>query len=378
MSHGVAVVGCGNVGLTRHIPAWRSGPHGYHLAAVVDPDPRRREAGRVAGGLDAADAYGDIDTVLARADIGVLDICIPPSLRPQLVHRAAQAGKHILAEKPIAVTPAAAESMTGVCRDFGVTLGVIHNFLFFPEIMRARALIEAGAIGDVEVVLLNYLGAADNPGAAEYRPSWRHDVSMSGGGVLMDMIHVVYLAEALLGQPIEAVSGFVTARESGGIEDIASCRFESRDAIALVNVGWGFGPGGIDISGSTGRISIRYRGGGTSPFVPLERMELTTGKGTATVDVPTTDDYMDAAVTDFAAALDGSGRPAADGEHALHILEATVAAYASAATGVTVGLPLDRADPVFAGGIAGLSADRVTPGSMVARKGLFGVTTPAR
>jgi predicted dehydrogenase len=78
---------------------------------VVDPDPGRREAGRAAADLADVDAYAGADEVLARPDISVLDICVPPSLRPEIVRRAAQAGKHILTEKPLAVTPAAAEEM---------------------------------------------------------------------------------------------------------------------------------------------------------------------------------------------------------------------------------------------------------------------------
>ncbi|GAA0427539.1 oxidoreductase [Acrocarpospora corrugata] len=373
-ARGVALIGCGNIGINQHIPAWLERPNGYHLAAVADPDPRRREAARRVAGLAPEDALDGLDAVLARPDIGVVDLSVPPGLRLELVRRAAGAGKHILTEKPLATTPAAAEAMVEICRAGGVTFGVVHNYLFFPELVAARALIDSGAIGDVEVAILNYLGCADNPGAAEYIPAWRKNPEMSGGGVLMDLLHVVYVAESLLGRPIDAASAYVTARSHGGVEEIASCRFETRDAVALVNVGWGHGPGGIDVSGSHGRLAIRYRGGGTSPFAPFESLELTTPAGTTRIEVPAPTGFLSPVTADFTAALATGTRPAATGEDALRVLEATVAAYASAASGATVALPLDRADPAFTDGVLGLSRRPISPRGAVARLGLFGVS----
>ena len=374
---GVAVVGCGNIGLSRHIPAWLEQPSGYYLAAVADPDPRRREAGRIAGGLAEADAVAEAAELFDRPDIAVIDLCVPPNLRLPMVVGAARAGKHILTEKPFAVAPAIGESMVEACRVAGVTLGVVHNYLFFPEIARTLELIRSGAIGRVEVVILNYLGVQDNPGAAEYRPAWRHDPAESGGGVLMDLVHVVYLAEAVLGEPIEAVSAFVTARASGGVEDLAVCRFEGSEAVALGNVGWGVGPGGIEISGSRGRVSIRYEGGGTSPFAPFDRLELTDDSGTRVVQVPDGAGFLSPAIADFARALALHEAPAADGEHALHILEAALAAYESAATGSMVNLPLDRSDPVFLAGAVGIARVEASARSALIRHRIFGSGPPA-
>ena len=373
LARGVAVVGCGNIGLSRHIPAWLEQPSGYHLAAVADPDPGRRQAGMAAGGLAAGDAVADVAELLERPEIGVLDLCVPPNLRPAIVREAARRGKHILTEKPLAISPAIGEAMVADCETSGVTLGVVHNFLFFPEIATALGLIGSGAIGDVEVVILNYLGAADNPGAAAYRPAWRHEPAASGGGVLMDLIHVVYLAEAFLGRPIETASGFVTARSAGGVEGLAICRFESRDSVALANVGWGDGPGGIEISGTEGRISIRYANGGTSPFAPFEQLELTDRGGSRIVEVPPSAGFLSPAIIDFAAALDQRGTPAADGRRALHILEATLAAYESAAIGREVALPLDRRDPVFLDGALGIARLDLSPRSAIVRQRIFGV-----
>lgn len=368
-ARGVAVIGCGAIALQRHVPAWLERPSGFHLVAVADPDPQRREAARVAGGLDRDDAYADLDELLARTDIGVVDVCVPPSIRHGIVERAAAAGKHVLTEKPLATTPASAAAMVRACAAAGVQLGVVHNYLHFPEIVTARQLVENGAIGTPEVAILNYLGVREDAGA---RTTWRYDPVASGGGVLMDFIHVVYLAEELLGQQVETVSAYVTARGSGGVEDIATCRLETCDRVALANVGWGFGPGGIDVSGERGRICIQYRDGGTSPFAPLESVVLEDAGGRRTIPTPPEGGFLAPTVRAYADALDRGLPVPADGRQAQRALEATVAAYASAATGRSVPLPLDPADPVFALGVGGLSSSRaVSASSPVVRKRLF-------
>ena len=103
-------------------------------------------------GLDPADAYPDYRDVIARDDVGVVDVCVPPHVRREIVIAAAQAGKHILSEKPIATVPADGAAMVEAARSAGVTLGLVHNYLFQPEIVLARQLITSGALGQVEMV----------------------------------------------------------------------------------------------------------------------------------------------------------------------------------------------------------------------------------
>ena len=372
-SYGVGLIGCGNIGLSRHLPAWLDKPAGFQLIAVADPTPARLELGRAAAGLQPGDAHLVVEDLLNRDDIQVVDVCVPPRLRRDIVIAAAQAGKHVLAEKPLATVPADAAAMVRAAHSSGVTLGVVHNYLFFPEIVTAREVIAAGLIGRVEVAILNYLGAMDHPSAADYQPTWRHDPGQSGGGVLMDFLHVIYLAEGLLGQPIERVSAYVTARERSSVEDVALCRFETADSAAIVNVGWGVGPGGIEISGTTGRIAIRYQGGGTSPFAKFEELTLVNGRGSCAVDVPADNGFLEPAIVDFEESVRGGRPPVAPGEQGLHVLEAAVAAYESAATGRTIALPLAAADPVYQRGVAGLAELDLPTWSPVRSKQIFGI-----
>ena len=133
----------------------------------------------------------------------------------------------------------------------------------------------------------------------------------------------------------------MTARTDGApVEDIALARFETADAAALVNVGWGVGMGGYAVSGPEGRIEITYRDGSNGGWEPVERFVVNGRSGRREVtDLP----FIDGAhplIADLADAIRAGRPPIATGAQGAHILEATLAVYASAATGRTWDLPL--------------------------------------
>lgn len=370
----VGLVGLGNVALGYHLPALLDLPDLYRVVAMADPALERREMGREQAGLTEAQVYADPLAMLERDDLDMVDLCTPQHTRRELALAAVAPGRHLLTEKPIATTPADARAIVEAARAAGVRLGIMHNYLFFPEVMRTLELIHDDEIGPVEVAILNWLGCADNPGTASHRPRWRHDPSAAGGGVLMDMLHIVYLAEALLGRPIERVSGWLHARDpEAPVEDIALARLEVEGGAALVNVGWGVGPGGFAVSGHKGRIEVVYEGGGSGAFVPFERLEVhgVTGHHLER-DMPS-DLGMRGTLRDFAAAIALGRDPAAPGEQGLHVLEATLAVYLAAATGETVTLPLPEEHPVSRLGVTGLAQIDLAPWSPVRQRGIFGL-----
>ena len=378
-ARGVGLIGCGNIAMG-HLVGWAAHPAGFVPVAVADPTPERLELGRATAGLGPSDAYADYRDLIARDDVGVVDVCVPPHVRREIVIAAARAGKHILSEKPLATVPADAAAMVEEARKAGVTLGLVHNYLFQPEIILARELIRSGALGQVEIVIMNYLGVQDIPGNAAYAPTWRHDLARSGGGIFIDIIHLAYLAEALLDRRVERVSAYATARTMGaGVEDVVSSRFETPDSTALINVGWSSGPhgidgpGGIEVSGTDGRLAITYENGGT--FAPFRELRLTDRAGTRVVETTATapQGTVPLAVEEFAGAVAAHRAPAAPGEDGQRTLEAVMAAYESAALGRTVALPLEPSDPLFLRGAIGLRELELPDWSPVRRKGIFGV-----
>ena len=81
----------------------------------------------------------------------MIDVCTPQHLRRDLVIAACESGRHVLSEKPIATTPRDASQMIATARANGVRYGIVHNYLFRPEIVRILEIIRAGDIGPVEV-----------------------------------------------------------------------------------------------------------------------------------------------------------------------------------------------------------------------------------
>jgi predicted dehydrogenase len=378
----VGIVGCGNVALNYHVPAYRAVPDRYTVVGLADPTPERLELGRTTAGLTAEQVHLDTAALLARDDVDVVDVCTPQHLHRDVVVAATAAGKQVLCEKPIAAVPADAAAMVDAARRAGVVLGVVHNYLFFPEVVALRRVIASGELGEIRTVTVDMPGVVDSPGATGYRPQWRHDPAASGGGVLMDMLHGVYLAEHLLGARAEAVSAFVdSAADGDAVEGLALCRLEAGRRVAMVNIGWGLGPGGVTVNGGKGRAVARYRADGTMPWAPFEQLTVTTAEGTRTLDLPPGQeleplvaDAMRDTVVDLADAIAGAGTPAADGASALHTLESTVAAYASAALGRTVAVPLPADGPLHRGGVVGLRDLDVPQSSHVRRHALFGLT----
>jgi predicted dehydrogenase len=369
----VGLIGCGNVALGDHLPSYLVLPE-YQVVAIADPTPERLALGRQISALDERDCHPDASELLARDDLDIVDVCTPQHLRRDLVIGALGRGLNVLSEKPLATTPHDAWAMVAAAEAAGRTLAIMHNYLFFSEVQRTLEIIATGEIGPVEVAILNWLGVEDRPGNAAYRPTWRHDPGQAGGGVLMDMLHIVYLAEALLGAPIERISAWATARDDGAsVEDIVVARLEAADAVALVNVGWGSGVGGLSVSGRDGRIEVTYRDGGNGAFVPFERLVVHGRSGrTEMTDLPGHDGVA-ALISDLATRLRDGRPPLASGADGARTLEATLATYASAATGRTWDLPLEPTDPVYERGVSGLSEIDVSRSSPIGRKGIFGL-----
>jgi predicted dehydrogenase len=367
----IGIIGCGAMTMGAYVPALLSLPELYTVAAVADRSQERRELAGDALGLPHSARFASGYDLLA-LEIDAVLIVTPPQVRAEFAVAAAAAGKNVLCEKPLATRPADAAMAVRAAAENGVCLAAAHNYLWFPEYAAAREVIESGEIGDVEVVQINALGVGDNAGASKNGYNWRYDPAASGGGVLMDMLHLVYVAEDLCGQPFKAVSGYVNAHRPGyQVETVALCRLETDSNAALVNVGWGLGGGGATISGSMGRIDIRYEDGGTSPFSPLQAVSVTTAEGMRVLSVTPRTDTIPDVLADFAESVAAGRSPRADGGAGLRTLEAVIGTYSSALRGCTVALPLDSADPVYMRGVAGLPEVPTGSWSPVVRKKLF-------
>jgi predicted dehydrogenase len=359
---GIGLIGCGNVATQFHLPAYLGRPGRARVVALADLSTERLAEAAAIAGVRPNRSFTDYADLLACPDVEVVDICAPQQFHAQIARAAAAAGKHILCEKPIATVPADAQAMLDAAHAARVTVGVMHNYLFYPEYVAARQVLDSGEIGAVHLAIVNYLGVPDLPGAGEAAASWRHDPIAAGGGVLIDMVHALYVAEHLLGRRAERVSAYVAGNGAHPrVEATALCRIETDGPPALVNVGWGIGPGGVFVEGDRGSLEIRWRNGGTNPFEPLEWIEVRTSEGTRRLDLPAglelyplVIEGIGGVIDDFVDAVATGRAPAASGADGLHALELTLGAYKSAVIGRTVSLPLETADPVYSRGVAAI------------------------
>ena len=175
--------------------------------------------------------------------------------------------------------------------------------------------------------------------------------------------------------PIKRVSGVGHRRpDQASQSDITVTRFETATNAALVNVGWGVGMGGFAVSGPIGRIEVTYEDGGNGAFDPFERLIVHGRSGRFEETGMPFDDGVRPLIAELADAIRAGRPPIATGAQGAHILEATLAVYASAATGTTWELPLQRGNPIYERGVAGLAELDLAPSSQIRQKRIFGVS----
>ncbi len=140
---GIGIVGCGQIVKKAHLPAYEK--YGCNVVGVYDisPEATRGVPQRV---------FGTLEELLADPEVEIVDIATHPAARVQLVRQALAAGKHVLAQKPLALDLRAARSMVEEAERLGLTLAVNQNGRWTPAWRIATQLVEQGAIGDVFAV----------------------------------------------------------------------------------------------------------------------------------------------------------------------------------------------------------------------------------
>ncbi len=141
---GIGVIAAGQMG-QRHANVYRQLPE-VQLRAVADLNSHAAHAAADPAG---ADVYADWHDVLARDDIQAVSICLPDWLHRDAVIAAAEAGKHILLEKPLAIEVADADAMVAAVERAGITLLVGHTLHFDPRYAMPLESYRRGAIGDI-------------------------------------------------------------------------------------------------------------------------------------------------------------------------------------------------------------------------------------
>ena len=149
----IAIVGCGGMGNV-HALSYVQMPD-VTLTGVCDLDIELAEALSLKTG---APAYTSFETMLKEADFDVLSVTLPSYLHKEYTLKAAQAGKHVICEKPLALNLEDAAAMIQGCEHYGVRLFVGHVVRFFPEYVQMKQAIDEGKLGRVGVIHAKRIG----------------------------------------------------------------------------------------------------------------------------------------------------------------------------------------------------------------------------
>src|SRR5437879_6129328 len=185
----VAIVGCGGIAQP-HVTGWQAIPSQAQITALCDVNSAGVEKyAQMLGNKPVR--FDDFKTLVKKADIDAVDICLPHHLHKDAIIAAAEAGKHILCEKPLCLTIEEAEAVTRAVTDAGVTLMCAHNQLFLPTVAAARQMVRDGRLGKVYGARTTDIFSLT---IGPDRLGWRARRATSGGGELIDTgYHPTYL-----------------------------------------------------------------------------------------------------------------------------------------------------------------------------------------
>jgi len=200
-----AVIGCGDIAYKRVAPAMVEDP-GSELVAFLSNTPARAEEMRARFG--ARRAFSDLEALLADDEVDAVYIASPQQRHYDETLRAAAAGKHVLCEKPMALTTDECREMVAACERAGVALAVAYYRRWYPKARRIKELLDGGGIG-TPVAARVMIAGKYNPAADDWK-HWRVEAE-AGGGCMMDVgSHRLDLIAYWLGEP-QSVAG-VTGR----------------------------------------------------------------------------------------------------------------------------------------------------------------------
>lgn len=306
---------------------------GHDVVAVMSSNAERARAYAAEHGI--ARGYGSLDELLADPAVQVVYISTTNELHQGQVLAAAKAGKHVLCEKPLALTADDALAMVRACREAGVLLATNHHLRNAATHRKIRELIEQGAIGKPLYARVFH---------AVYLPpnlqGWRIDKPEAGGGVILDI--TVHDADTLRfhleAEPVE-VTGMTQSSPMAkqGLEDgvMAVIRFSNgvlaqiHDAFTVAHAGTG-----IEIHGETGSIVGR----GVMTQQPVGEVILRNAAGEHVQAVQPHDLYV-RGVGQFCAALEGRGQPAATAMDGVRSLATALAVREACRSGQVVAVP---------------------------------------
>lgn len=334
----VAVFGCGAIAERRHIPEYAANEN-VELVAFADPIVERAEKmAETYGGK----AYSSYEELLASEEVDAVSVCTPNYLHAPMAIAAANAGKHVLVEKPMAVTTEEGEQMIEAAKKNGVYLMVGHNQRLMPPHVKAKEILDSGKLGKV----LNFRTSFGHPGpegwSVDGAESWFFRKEEAIMGAMGDLgVHKSDFIRYLLDDEVSEVAGFISTlhKENTKVDDNATCLLRMKSgAIGTLVASW-----------------TQYRAGDNSTVLWCENgvMKIGTVEGdeviveltNGTVEtykvgaMATNEKQVPSGVIDaFVESIVTQTPPSISGEEGLRSLQVILAAFESEKTGQIVKL----------------------------------------
>lgn len=354
-----AVIGSGGIARLRHIPSFEVASRLGLAELIVVCDAVRESA------LDAQRQFGvpescfDYREVIARDDIDLVTVATPNAYHEAISIAALDAGKHVMCEKPLAMSYAGALRMGEVARRSGKKTSVNFRYRWVPSARYLHEMVEAGELGDIYQIFLNFFNASVQDPDRPMR--WRQNKAESGSGELGDLgSHMIDFAHWLVG-PTRRVSARLTTftrerpLEGGGraaveVDDAATCLVDyASGATGVINAsGVALGRGNhqrVEIYGTKGSAIYeieRWDRGGDHLLVCFGDAQSRHAQF-ARANVPPAhaqSNPLDPFIDFYRAIHDDRDAPVTF-EDAIRAQEVIEAAERSAAAGAWVDLPID-------------------------------------
>ena len=333
----VGIIGCGKIAQVRHLPEYAANPNA-EIMAYYDKNRARAEEMAAKYGGSVCDTYFDL---LNRDDIDAVSVCVENRSHAEISTAALYAGKHVLCEKPMAVTLAECESMVAAAERNGKHLMIGHNMRFDPVHRKAKELLDGGIIGDIITFRATMGNAGPENWSMEAGSTWFFDKQKAAMGALSDLgIHKVDLLQYLTGQKvIETTAKVMTLNKHTAtgapitVDDNALCILRmSGGAVGTLAASWtvyGHECQSTCLYGTKG-IMLIYNN--NNPAAPIEVRNLD-GTSTSYNIPPETNSGV---IDEFVAALEQNREPEVSGREALSTMRAIFGSIKSSEIGRTV------------------------------------------
>ena len=343
----LAIVGCGNISQL-NAPGYLQHPR-CDVVALCDTDAERAKR-RARDWSITPRIYSDFAQVLDDSSVDAVELLTPTWMHADQIVAALAAGKHVSAQKPLAISMAEANRIAAAVAKARTVFRVTENFLYYPPILKAKELLDAGVIGEPSLVRIHTTRVQNIVGGVmELEPDalvWRRDPGRNPGGALYDDGVHKYATAALWIGEIGEISAIVTRREDFLQEtpSVATFRFKGRACLGIID--YTYAPEMtirsryykademFEIHGTRGIILVTRC---TGEMLDMPAVVLLRGSETITYQVPT--DWrlgFDGAAADFVNGLLSGRQPAQDIHEARRMLQVPLAIYEAGRTGLRV------------------------------------------